>query len=184
MFSYSASVGVQQEHLGDWTFNASAGVTIRPLDSVLVEMDLRYKRRRGWLVYQGGRNFGRYDATEWQPSVDLNWFLAYNHQIRLSLQWAGVKARENGFFAIPEGDGELVPAQRTRANHDFTVSLLTLQLRYRWEIAPLTDLFLVYNRGNSLPDQVDASFDDLFADFFDQPIIDAFVAKIRWRFGN
>lgn len=184
MFSYSASIGALQEDLGDWTLNASAGVTIRPSDSVVIEVDVRYKKRRGWLVYQDGRNFGRYNGTEWQPSIDLNWFLAYNHQLKLSLQWAGVKAQEDGFFAIPEGDGELQPAQRTRTNHDFTVSLLTLQLRYRWEIAPLTDLFLVYNRGNSLPDQIDASFDDLFSDVFDEPIIDSFVAKIRWRFGN
>jgi len=184
MFSYSASIGAQQEHLGDWTINASAGVTIRPADSVLIELDLRYKKRQGWLVYQGGRNFGRYNGTEWQPSIDLNWFLAYNHQLKLSLQWAGVKAREDGFFAIPAGDGDLQPAARTRPDHDFTVSLMTLQLRYRWEIAPLTDVFLVYNRGNSLPNQFDSSFDDLFSDVFDDPIIDSFVAKIRWRFGN
>ena len=69
-------------------------------------------------------------------------------------------------------------------DRDFTISRLSFQLRYRWEIAPLTDLFLVYNRGNSLPNQFDASFDDLFSDVFDEPIIDSFVAKIRWRFGN
>lgn len=183
-FSYSTSVGMLQEHLGDWTLNASAGVTIRPSDNVVIEVDVRYKRRRGWLVYQGGRNFGRYNGTEWQPSIDLNWFLAYNHQLKLSLQWAGVRAKEDGFFAIPEGDGELQPAARTSESHDFTVSLVTMQLRYRWEIAPLTDFFLVYNRGNSLPNQIDASFEDLFSEVFDAPLIDSFVAKIRWRFGN
>ena len=184
MFSWSATVGTEQEHLGDWTVNASAGVTIRPSDSFLIELDVRYKKRRGWLVYQGGRNFGSYDGTEWQPSIDLNWFMAYNHQLKLSLQWAGVRAKENGFFAIPEGDGDLEPAERTRPDHDFTVSLLTVQLRYRWEIAPLTDLFLVYNLGNSLPNQFDSSFKDLFTDAFDDPIIDSFIAKIRWRFGT
>ena len=184
VFSYSASIGGLQEHLGDWTLNASAGVTIRPSDSLAVKLDVRYKRRRGWLVYQGGRNFGAYDGTEWQPALDVNWFLAYNHQLRLSLQWAGVRARENGFFAVPVGDGELQPAARTLPDHDFTVSLLTAQLRYRWEIAPLTDLFIVYNRGNSLPNQMSSSFDDLFTDVFDDPIIDSFVLKLRWRFGN
>jgi hypothetical protein len=184
MISWSASLGTEQEHLGDWTVNASAGVTIRPSDSFLFELDVRYKKRRGWLVYQGGRNFGSYDGTEWQPSMELNWFMAYNHQLKLSLQWAGVRASEDGFYAIPEGDGDLEPAERTRPNHDFTVSLLTVQLRYRWEIAPLTDLFLVYNRGNSLPNQFDSSFEDLFSDAFDDPIIDSFIAKIRWRFGN
>ena len=184
MLSYSASIGALQEHLGDWTLNASAGLTFRPSDSVLIEMDVRYKKRRGWLVYQGGREFGRYNGTEWQPSIDLNWFLAYNHQLKLSLQWAGVKANEDGLYAVPPGDGDLEPTEPTREDYDFTVSLVTLQLRYRWEIAPLTDVFLVYNRGNSLPNQFDSSFDDLFRDVFDEPIIDSFVAKIRWRFGN
>ena len=80
--------------------------------------------------------------------------------------------------------GPLQPAARTMADHDFTVSLLTAQLRYRWEIAPLTDFFLVYNRGNSLPNQYSSGFEDLFSDSFNDPIIDSLVAKIRWRFGN
>ena len=59
-----------------------------------------------------------------------------------------------------------------------------MQARYRWEIAPLTDLYLVYNRGNSLPNQVDAEFVDLFDDGFRHPIVNTLVAKLRWRFGN
>lgn len=184
MFSFSASIGALQEHLGDWTLQGSAGVTIRPSDQFMIDLDLRYKRRRGWLVYQGGRNFGRYNGSEIQPSLEFNWFLAYNHQIKLSLQWAGIKANEDGFYVIPAGDGPLQPAARTMADHDFTVSLLTAQLRYRWEIAPLTDFFLVYNRGNSLPNQYSSGFEDLFSDSFNDPIIDSLVAKIRWRFGN
>lgn len=182
--SLSASVGGQQEHLGDWTVNASAGMTWRPSNQILVEFDLRYRRRDGWLVYQGDRNFGRYDAIEWQPSLDFNWFLSHNHQLRLSMQWAGVRAREAGFFTIPVGDGDLEPAPRTRADHDFTVSLFTAQLRYRWEIAPLTDFFLVYNRGNALPDQTDSPFNDLFDDVLHDPFIDSVIAKLRWRFSN
>ena len=184
MFSFSGSIGAQQEHLGDWTLNSSFGVTIRPSDQFLINFDLRYKKRDGWLVYQGGRNFGAYSGTEWQPRLDFNWFISYNHQIRLSMQWAGVRAREERFLAVPLGDGDLADAPRTLPDHDFTVSLLTAQLRYRWEIAPLTDLFLVYNRGNVLPNQVDSPFEDLFTDTLRDPIIDAFIAKIRWRFGN
>ena len=145
---------------------------------------MRYKKRDGWLVYQGDRNFGAYEGTEWQPALDFNWYISHNHQIRLSMQWAGVRARENGFYEIPLRDGQLQNAERTLTDHDFTVSLLTAQLRYRWGIAPLTDLFLVYNRGNSLPNQIDSPFNDLFNDVLREPIVDSFVAKLRWRFGN
>lgn len=184
MFSFSASVGGQQEHLGDWTLNGAFGVTVIPSEQFSLKLDVRYKKRNGWLVYQGGRDFGSYNGTEWQPALDFNWFLSYNHQIRLSLQWAGVRAREDGFLTIPQGDGDLMPGVRTLPDHDFTVSLLTAQLRYRWEIAPLTDLFLVYNRGNQLPNLIDSPFDDLFDDVLRDPIVDSFIAKLRWRFGN
>ncbi|MDG2278162.1 MAG: DUF5916 domain-containing protein [Pseudomonadales bacterium] len=184
MFSFSGSVGGQQEHLGDWTLNGSFGVTVRPSNQFSLKLDLQYKKRDGWLVYQGGRNFGSYEGTEWQPAIDFNWYISHNHQIRLSMQWAGVRARETDFLTIPVGDGDLVPGVRTMLDHDFTVSLLTAQLRYRWEIAPLTDLFLVYNRGNSLPNQTDSPFDDLFDDVLRDPLVDSFVAKLRWRFGN
>jgi len=184
MFSFSGSLGLQQEHLGDWTLNGSLGVTITPSDHFSLKIDVRYKKRDGWLVYQGDRNFGAYEGTEWQPALDFNWYISHNHQIRLSMQWAGVRARENGFYEIPLRDGQLQNAERTLTDHDFTVSLLTAQLRYRWGIAPLTDLFLVYNRGNSLPNQIDSPFNDLFDDVLREPIVDSFIAKLRWRFGN
>ncbi|MAR28608.1 MAG: hypothetical protein CMD51_03570 [Gammaproteobacteria bacterium] len=147
-------------------------------------MDLRFKDRRGWLVHQGGRNFGAFDADEWQPSFDVNWFIAPGHQLRWNLQWAGVRGSDKGFYAVPQGDGDLIEAVRERDNYDFNISRLTTQLRYRWAIAPLTDFYLVYNRGNSLrlADEYDVL--DLFDESLQEPVIDTVVAKLRYRFGN
>ena len=110
--------------------------------------------------------------------------MAPQHQLRLMLQWAGVRADERGFFRIPDNNGALVATERNIDSHDFTVSLLTTQLRYRWSIAPLTDFFLVYNRGNTLPNKVKQPIADLFRDAFQDPIVDSLVAKFRYRFGS
>ncbi|GIS18202.1 MAG: hypothetical protein CM15mP120_01180 [Pseudomonadota bacterium] len=83
------------------------------------------------------------------------------------------------------------PAQRLEDSYDFNVGLLTTQLRYRWEIAPLTDFFLVYNRGNSLSNALESTADeielnDLLSDSFNEPVIDTFVAKLAlsvWKLG-
>ncbi|MEM7016839.1 MAG: DUF5916 domain-containing protein, partial [Pseudomonadota bacterium] len=153
-------------------------------DNFVVDFDLTHRRRDGWIVYQGENNFGAFHGTVWQPKIDMLWFLAADHQVRFTLQWVGARADERGFFAVPEGDGDLIPAARTEENHDFSASLLTAQLRYRWEIAPLTDLFVVYNIGNSLSPSRQAAFQDLFTDSFDDPTLDAFIVKLRYRFGN
>ena len=67
---------------------------------------------------------------------------------------------------------------RERTNYDFNISRLTTQLRYRWAIAPLTDFYLVYNRGNSL--RLEDEFDvlELFDESLREPVIDTFVAKL------
>lgn len=182
--SFSFGLGGAQEHLGDWSYNATMGVTYLPIDQLSISMDLRYKDRSGWLVYQGGRNFGAFDADEWQPSLDINWFIAPGHQLRWNLQWAGVRATDKGFFAVPLGDGDLMAAVRERDNYDFNITRLTTQLRYRWAIAPLTDFYLVYNRGNSLKPDDELDVLDLFDESFSEPVINTVVAKLRYRLGN
>ena len=184
MFSWTFLAGGMQEDLGDWTQTYRIGVTARPTDRLIFKADINYKRLDGWVVYQGGRNFGAYNGIEWQPTAELDWFIRPRHQLRFSLQWVGVRANEQGFYAVPADGSVLVPATRTKPDHDFTVSILTTQLRYRWEIAPLTDLYVVYNRGNRLPFRAGDSFSSLFQDTLDDPIVDSFIVKLRYRFGN
>ncbi|MEQ8484841.1 MAG: DUF5916 domain-containing protein [Pseudomonadales bacterium] len=182
--SWSFTAGAEQENLGDWTYLGGAGLTWRAGEGMSLDLDLSYRDRGGWVVYQGGRNFGRFEAEELSAKIKFNWFITAAHQIGLTAQWVGARAEEDGFFAVPPGDGGLVPAARTRPNHDFTVSLITVQARYRWEIAPLTDLYLVYNRSGALPNQVDARFGSLLSDVYGDPIVDSVVLKLRWRFAN
>lgn len=182
--SFSTSIGGLQEDLGDWTLNLTAGVTARLSDSLYFDLDLAYKRRTGWVVYQGGREFGAFDAIDLQPSFDLNWFLAADHQIKFSFQWAGVKAYERQAYQVPSADGALQRRAEAAGPRDFTVSLLTTQVRYRWEIAPLTDFYVVYNRGNQLPPTEADAFGDLLSDAFQDPVVSSLVVKLRYRFGG
>ena len=182
--AWTLSAGAWQEDLGDWTCQLTAGATLIPSDNLQIDVDVKYRRRNGWLVYQGANTFGAYHGTDWQPKLEVNWFISAEHQLRFSLQWVGARMAERGLYAIPPGDGELIPAVRTRPSYDFTVSLMTAQLRYRWEIAPLTDLYVVYNRGNRLPYRTYDSFENLFSDSFRDPLVDSLVVKFRYRFSN
>ena len=116
----------------------------------------------------------------------MDFFLSARQQLRFTMQWAGIRGEENEFFEVPVGDGEL--QRRVKApgepSDDFTISRLTAQLRYRWEIAPLSDLFVVYTRGSNLPDRGYDTFGDLFDDALTEPVIDVFVVKLRYRFGG
>ena len=87
---------------------------------------------------------------------------------------------------MPLRPGELERRVKDSAEgvDDFTISRLTAQLRYRWEIGPLSDLFLVYTRGSNLENRVTSDFDDLFSDALTDPIVNVFIVKLRYRFGS
>ena len=61
-----------------------------------------------------------------------------------------------------------------------------MQLRYHWEIAPLSDVFLVYTRDAELPTGRAAgeSFAALFTETLDDTIGEHFAVKFRYRFGS
>ena len=64
-------------------------------------------------------------------------------------------------------------------------SRMTVQVRYRWQIAPLSDLFVVYNRNASLFEPTtEKSFLELLDDAFGEPQREALLVKLRYRFGR
>ena len=184
--SFSASARAQQEDLTDWSYTAESGITFKPNDRFSLDLDVTYRERNGWLIYRSGSNFTSYQAIDWQPRLAMDLFFTARQQLRWTLQWAGIDADEYKFYQVPAADGDLIEMNKGSGepSDDFTISRLTTQLRYRWEIAPLSDLFVVYTRGGNLPSRSDDGFGDLFHDALTDPIIDLFVIKLRYRFGN
>ena len=197
--SVSILAGVRHESLGGRTYRAAAGVTFKPNDRFSLEFDTEYYRRDGWLLHQEDRRMTTFAATEWRPRIAVDLFLSARHQLRLTLQWAGAQADEQDFWLIPERPGALIPVRKQpgEASDDFTLSRMVGQLRYRWEIGPLSDLFVVYTRGSNLDGRIEGGlgaddangneadgFADLFQDAFTNPVVDLLVVKLRYRFGR
>lgn len=182
--SLSVALGIDQESLGGTTLLFDTGFTFTPTHRFSVDFDLRYKARDGWLVHQGDRDFTTYRAYDLQPRLAVDLFLTAKQQFRLTAQWAGIKARKRTFLEVPEGGGTLVPRPVPLEDEDFAISRLVAQARYRWEIGPLSDLFVVYTRGGNLPDLIDGEFTDLFLDAINEPVVDVFIIKLRYRFGS
>ena len=183
-FSLSLALGLDGEEMGGTTFLFDTGFTYTPFHRFSVDFDLRYKDRDGWLVYREDRDLTTYRAHDVQPRIAVDLFLTARQQLRLTTQWAGIKAEQRQFFEIPEGGGKLVARAQPLESEDFTISRLVAQLRYRWEIGPLSDLFVVYTRGGNVPDLIDVGFDDLFLEALEAPVVDVFVVKLRYRFGS
>ena len=141
----------------------SAEFTWRPTDRFSFILDIGYDDRDGWLIHTDGRAFTTYDAETWRPKIETDFFLTARQQFRITAQWVGIKAFEQDRWREPAEDGDLlpVPTPPGASSRDFSISRLVFQARYRWEIAPLSDLFVVYTRGSNVPSDPTLEFDDL-----------------------
>ena len=140
-------------------------------------------------------DFATFEASDLQPRLATDLFITARQQLRLTMQWAGIRAKEQELYRVVEDVDRLQPRLREdgAGAEDFTISRLTAQLRYRWQIAPLSDLFVVYTRGANLGNAYDLDdplaiprdgFGELYQDAFTEPLIDLFVVKLRYRFGG
>ena len=186
-FSWGFGGGLSEEGLGGLSSLVFANVRLQPADRFNAQLSVRYQDRDGWLLHQADDMFATFAADQLQTTFSLDYFSSARQQFRVSLQWVGVKAREDEFLRIPSAPGDLIPSARPPdlAPFDFSISQLAFQVRYRWQIAPLSDLFVVYTR---LADQArrlgDSGFTDLFNNAFDDPLGDVFVVKLRYRLGS
>ena len=189
--SFSALLGVRQEELSSWTRRASVGLTYQPSDRFSFDLDLNYLQRKDWLLHDRDRLFATYDADDFQPRIGMDCFYPPSSRFVLPCSGRVLRRKERDFYEIPFSEDDLIAVSDpirsglvTATNGDFAISSLTAQLRYRWEIGPLSDLFVVYTVvviyliGWMMDSQICLMM------HLNTPIVDVYVVKLRYRFGN
>jgi hypothetical protein len=186
IWAFGFGGGWLQEDLQGNTYTLEAQIDWQPSDRFNASLAFVYFDRDGWLLYQQDDNFTTFKAKQWQPEASVEYFINARQQLRASLQWVGIKAREQKFYLIPAQPGALIPTSKPPGpSDDFSLSQLNLQLRYRWEIAPLSDLYVVYTKlAYQVAPLETSDWGSLFNDAYDEPISNVFVVKIRYRFGS
>lgn len=182
--SVFAGVLYRGEFVDGYFVEASAGITWRPRDNINVLLEASHWDSNGWLLHQDDNNFTAFNATRWQPRLTFDFFPTARQQFRISFQWVGIRAKEYRFYTLQDGDTALVEGPKPPGpTDDFSISELGFQVRYRWQIAPLSDLFIVYSRGDSRRLGI-SDFDDLFQESWSNPLGDQLVIKFRYRLGS
>lgn len=184
--AYTARLNLGQDELGPTQIGGSAGIVWRPDDRFSIDLSLNYTDREAVLVHRGGGSYTSYESHQWAPRLEMNYFITAKQQIRFSGQWTALKAFEDRFWQVNPNKRELLnPVPKPGSiSDDFVISRLTFQARYRWEIAPLSDLFVVYTRGSNLPYDEFEPFRELLERSWNEKIVDTVAIKLRYRFGS
>ena len=184
ILSLGGGLEVNGEELGGYDYGGWFSVIWRPAGRLNLEASVYYFKSNGWLLHQEERNFTTFAGRDLWATLALEFFPGAKHQLRLALQWVGIKAKEKAFYLVPDEPGDLLKAAKPPGPaDDFLVSVVNFQARYRWQIAPLSDLFVVYTRNASAAPSR-GGFKDLFEEAWNNPSGDELTVKLRYRLGS
>lgn len=186
--SYNFGAGRSTEFAGGYSERYDTGITWRPVPNFSLSGAVTYQDRDGWLLHQGGQDFTTFQTDQWETSVKMEYYISARQQLSMGLQWVGIKAEEDRFFILPKDaptrSRDLVEGDKPAGPTDsFSISNMNFQVRYRWEIAPLSDLFVVYSRAGNQRRTL-LNFGDQFDNVWESPLDSKLVIKLRYRLGT
>ncbi len=148
-------------------------------DAFNVYLGVTSSRNPDWTVWQRENLVGSFDRRNSEISAGFNWTMTHRQELRLKLQAIGLAADLRQAYRIdPAGNAQ----PTAEPVDDFTVTNLGVQLRYRFEIAPLSYLYVVYGRGGFRNEpQTDGSA-SLLGDSFSLRDDEQLLVKFSYRF--
>ena len=185
-FYYSLSSEYRTESLGGANVQSGSFLIWRPSDRMTMHASIFYSNRDRWLLFRGDRQFTAFASESWSPRFGTDLFITAKQHLRMDLEWRAIKAHENAFYQLPVDDTRLVEVDDPSPNtlDDFAISRLNMQIRYRWELAPMSDLFIVYSKNSELPGAIQYGFAEQFSRTFDHPFSEGLVVKLRHHLGT
>jgi hypothetical protein len=138
-------------------------------------------RTPDWLVWQVDNLIGSFDGHELSFDAGLDWTIGSRQELRVKLQTIGLKGRLRQAYRVAPG-GDAVPSNDPI--DDINVRNLGFQIRYRYELAPLSYVYLVYGRGGFDQEPTDEGAGRLLRDSFQLRDDEQLLLKFSYRFEN
>ena len=151
-----------------------------PNDNLKINLQYRVRKENEWLIWTEDNKFGLYDSEQDTVSIGLNWFSGNKHEIRLKSQFVALQA-DNPQSLISDNGGYLYKSDDLIK--PFTQGVVSFQVRYKYEIAPLSYLYLVYSKGGTSYDEdEDYSKSEIFNQPWNNPSDEVYSIKFRLKY--
>ncbi len=180
-FNYFAAVEAEYNPEQEFAWKLSFGPEVYATDSLTLGSFFSLGRKEHWLIWDSVPDqLAGYDAVFFDMNLGLDWYPSDRHEVRIKFQWVGIDAEVVNGYLLDDA-GRLIVSDLSSS--DFSLSDTALQLRYRFQIAPLSDIFLVYSRGGYYESQSgDEGPGKLLREGWEDTMVETLIAKIRYRF--
>lgn len=140
---------------------------------------LRASHAPDLLIWQHDNLLGSFRVDQIGLNAGLKWTIGSKQELRVKLESIGLGAHLTQAWRVaPDG----TPVAVSEPVAGFALRNLGFQIRYRYELAPLSDLFIVYGRGGALFEQIDFGASDEFRNAFGLRDSEQLLIKLSYRF--
>jgi len=151
-----------------------------PKDFLTMKIGFSLRDQKDWIRWINTNNLTAYDAVEKFLTFNLNYFKGNKHELRLKGQFVALEA-SNPTSLMSNEQGYLLFGDQEVSS--FNVGEAAFQIRYKYEIAPLSDLYIVYNQGGSIYEEdINSNSASIIQDSWKNPSGKIFAIKLRLRF--
>lgn len=150
-------------------------------DRMLLFAGVEYSHSPDWLLWRQGNRVASFRSDLLSLNAGLQWFIDDKQELRLRLETIGVDARARQAYRVASDGRALAVAEEVP---DFRVRNLGFQVRYRYELAPLSYLYVAYVRGGEMFEE-GMQHDGVgrqFRDAFDLRDSEQLLVKLSYRF--
>jgi hypothetical protein len=180
LFRYFVSTAHARGNFGGryHQYTAEPGLYFGERLSVLATLE--YIQSADELIWQGGSLLGSFDYEQIDTTLSLGWYPQPRHELRLKFQWTAASgAALQGYR--PGGNARLMAVPDPV--DDFSQTETALQLRYRFELGSLSELFAVYSRGGAAAlDEPERHLGSALRRGLAEETASQFLLKLRYRF--
>ena len=187
-FGTEASVGLAGGLREDtpYSWSISANGTYYISDALNIELWVGHVMDQEMLIWQGGDLGPGYEnvvagfhMNRYDMSASLNWNISARQELRVKLEALGFDADNPTAWRVGVDGRSAVSNDPVQA---FSLRNMGFQVRYRYELAPLSNLYVVYGRGGFGYDNFAAGAFDQFRDSFSLRNDEQLVVKLAYRF--
>ena len=182
MFNYARRKGEEYTPSLGWNTAYDAFLELSPFDNLSISVYYSEYEEEGWLNWIQDNLLATYDMKQRVTVTGLNWFKGDRHELRVKAQMVAFTAR-NPMPFLADQFGNLNISPKKIAVPPITLSDLAFQIRYRYELMPLSYLYVVYTKGGRVVgiDEED-SLRKIYKRPWEDPQADTFTVKLRYRF--
>jgi len=156
-----------------------AGLTWYASDLLNFNTSLYGQRDDEWLLWQHDTLLGSFRKDYLELNAAMNWNITPKQELRVKLQAISLQATPRQAWRV-QPDGSVLAS--SDGVPPLALHTLGFQVRYRYELAPLSNIFVVYGRGGQFLDEDNLGVQRHFRDAFRLRDTEQLLIKVNYRF--